>query len=62
MKDPSETKNKCVKTARRGPSGEEWVWFQCTVMGGREGRDLGAFELAVAMEAGAYTRSHFSST
>ena len=51
VKDPSETKNKCVKTARAGPSGEEYVWYQCTVKGGREGRDIGAYELAVAMEA-----------
>lgn len=48
--DPSETKNRCVKTARPGPDGEQYVWFQCTVMGGREGRDIGAYELAVAME------------
>jgi glutamine amidotransferase/cyclase len=34
--DPAETKNKCVKTSRPGPNGEEYVWFQCTVMGGRE--------------------------
>ena len=48
--DPSETKNKCVKTSRPGPNGEEYVWFQCTVKGGREGRDIGAYELATAME------------
>ena len=48
--DPSETKNKCVKTSRPGPNGEGFAWFQCTVMGGREGRDIGAYELAVAME------------
>ena len=27
------------------------MWFQCTVKGGREGRDIGAYELAIAMEA-----------
>ena len=41
---------RCVKTSRPGPNGEEYVWFQCTVKGGREGRDIGAYELAVAME------------
>eukprot|EP00740_Mantoniella_antarctica_P004778 CAMPEP_0181357680 /NCGR_PEP_ID=MMETSP1106-20121128/5097_1 /TAXON_ID=81844 /ORGANISM="Mantoniella antarctica, Strain SL-175" /LENGTH=594 /DNA_ID=CAMNT_0023470573 /DNA_START=74 /DNA_END=1858 /DNA_ORIENTATION=- len=50
VNDPSETKNKCVKTSRPGPNGEGFAWFQCTVMGGREGRDIGAYELAVAME------------
>lgn len=41
VKDPSETKNRCVKTSRPGPGGEEYCWFQCTVKGGREGRDIG---------------------
>ena len=49
--DPSMTKNKCVETSRPGPNGEKYVWFQCTVKGGREGRDIGAYELAIAMEA-----------
>ena len=35
----------------RGPNGEEYCWWQCTVKGGREGRDLDAVELAVAAEA-----------
>ena len=34
-----------------GPEGEEWCWWQCTVRGGREGRDLGAVELAEAAQA-----------
>lgn len=34
-----------------GPNDEEYCWWQCTVKGGREGRDLGAVELAVAVEA-----------
>lgn len=37
-------------TAARGPAGEEWCWWQCTVKGGRETRDLGAVELARAVE------------
>jgi len=49
--DPSETKNACVRaTSARGPNGEEYCWWQCTVRGGREGRDLGAIELARAVE------------
>ena len=50
VKDPSETKNRCVKSAKTGPDGETYCWWQCTVKGGREGRDIGAYELAVAME------------
>ena len=50
VKDPSETKNKCVASAKTGPGGETYCWWQCTVKGGREGRDIGAYELAVAME------------
>jgi len=49
--DPALTKNKCVKTSRPGPDGEAFCWWQCTVKGGREGRDIGAYELATAMEA-----------
>jgi imidazole glycerol-phosphate synthase len=49
--DPSETKNKCVATKKPGPNGEQFCWWQCTVKGGREGRDIGAYELATAMEA-----------
>ena len=49
--DPSETKNKCVATTKPGPNGEAFCWWQCTVKGGREGRDIGAYELATAMEA-----------
>jgi glutamine amidotransferase/cyclase len=31
-----------------GPSGEEWCWYQATVKGGREGRDIDAVEVARA--------------
>ena len=29
-----------------GPNGEQYCWWQCTVMGGREGRDVDAVQLA----------------
>ena len=41
----------CTQTSKPGPQGESWVWWQCTVKGGREGRPLGAVELARAVEA-----------
>ncbi len=42
---------KVVETEQPGPNGERFCWWQCTVKGGREGRDIGAHELAVATEA-----------
>ncbi|RKP24321.1 imidazole glycerol phosphate synthase [Syncephalis pseudoplumigaleata] len=34
-----------------GPNGEAWCWYQCTVRGGRETRDIDARQLAIASEA-----------
>ena len=49
--DPASVPHRTVRVARPGPAGEQFAWWQCTVAGGREGRPLGAFELAVAAEA-----------
>jgi len=51
VESPASCPQKTVKTAKPGPNGEEYVWWQCTIMGGREGRPLGAVELAEAVEA-----------
>lgn len=51
VKDPSETKNKCFETIFPSEDGKRWCWYQCTIRGGRETRDLGAWELAHACEA-----------
>ncbi|CAG9465558.1 unnamed protein product [Pedinophyceae sp. YPF-701] len=40
-----------VTDGSRGPNGETRCWWQCTVKGGRETRDLGAVELARGVEA-----------
>ncbi|XP_024529000.1 imidazole glycerol phosphate synthase hisHF, chloroplastic [Selaginella moellendorffii] len=50
VKSPSEVPYKTVKVACPGPNGEQFAWYQCTVNGGREGRPIGAFELAKAVE------------
>jgi len=50
VRSPSDTRHHAIKTALPGPFGEEYCWYQCTVKGGREGRDIGARELAVAVE------------
>ncbi|KNC24534.1 hypothetical protein FF38_03395, partial [Lucilia cuprina] len=50
INSPSDTKHKAIKTKVPGPNGESYVWYQCTAKGGREMCDLGAFELAQAVE------------
>ena len=47
---PGETRHQTIETTTPGPQGERYCWFQCTVKGGREGRDVGAVELAQACE------------
>lgn len=49
--DPSATTHTCVPATTPGPAGERWCWWQCTVKGGREGRDIDAVQLAKAVEA-----------
>jgi glutamine amidotransferase/cyclase len=43
---PDEVKHPVIKTAFLGPKGERYCWYQCTIKGGREGRDLDAITLA----------------
>lgn len=50
LKNPNDVKFKAVKVTTPGPLGEEYAWYQCTVSGGREGRPIGAYELAKAVE------------
>uniref|UniRef100_A0AAV1T499 Imidazole glycerol phosphate synthase hisHF n=1 Tax=Peronospora matthiolae TaxID=2874970 RepID=A0AAV1T499_9STRA len=40
-----------VKLSRPGPNGEEYCWYQMTVRGGRETRNIDAVQLARAVEA-----------
>ena len=50
VSDPSETSHHVIKTAVPGPAGEQYCWYQCTVKGGREGRDIDAVQLAQTCE------------
>ncbi len=43
---PDDTDHITIKTKNPGPKGEGYCWYQCTVRGGREGRDLDAVQLA----------------
>lgn len=50
VKSPDEVQFKTVKVSSKGPLGEEYAWYQCTVSGGRDRRPIGAYELAQAVE------------
>jgi glutamine amidotransferase/cyclase len=47
---PEETTHPTVETTIPGPEGQRYCWFQCTVKGGREGRDVDAVTLAQTCE------------
>jgi len=51
IQKPSETGHNSVKHKELGPNGEEYCWYQCTIKGGRERRDLDVIELVKACEA-----------
>ncbi|KAL5735892.1 hypothetical protein ACOSQ2_030680 [Xanthoceras sorbifolium] len=50
LKSPNDVEFKAIRVKDTGPNGEEYAWYQCTVNGGREGRPIGAYELAKAVE------------
>lgn len=50
VKSPDDTERHTIKTSKRGPAGEEYCWYQCTVKGGREGRNLDVIELVQSCE------------
>jgi len=45
-----EVAHKIIKTQFPGPNNEQYCWYQCTIKGGREGRDLDAVTLAQVCE------------
>ncbi|KAK7205000.1 imidazole glycerol phosphate synthase-like protein hisHF [Myxozyma melibiosi] len=47
---PDATTHHVIKTATPGPNGEVYAWYQCTVKGGRETRDMDVIQLVTAME------------
>ncbi|MBK1648478.1 imidazole glycerol phosphate synthase subunit HisF [Rhabdochromatium marinum] len=47
---PAATPHHCIETQEPGPQGERYCWFQCTIKGGREGRDLDVLQLVQACE------------
>jgi len=51
VKDPKDTTHHTIKHNEKGPNGEEYCWYQCTVKGGRETRDFDVHQLVTACEA-----------
>ena len=50
VESPSDTPHHTISTAYPGPKGERFCWYQCTVKGGREARDLDVLQLVKAVE------------
>ena len=48
---PESTHHHTIKTRSKGPSNEGYCWYQCTIKGGREGRDMDVRQLVTAVEA-----------
>ena len=50
VKSPREVSHHVIQTDRPGPGGEQYCWYQCTIRGGREGRNVDAVTLAKVCE------------
>ncbi len=50
VKSPDDVRHPVIRTRFPGPDGEAYCWYQCTIKGGREGRDLDAVTLARVCE------------
>lgn len=51
VSSPDATPHHTIKTSFPGPNGEQYCWYQCTIKGGREGRDFDVRQLVTAVEA-----------
>lgn len=51
VNSPTDTTHHSIKTRFPSIVGEEYCWYQCTIKGGREGRDLDVRQLVMAVEA-----------
>jgi glutamine amidotransferase/cyclase len=50
VKSANEVKHQVIETTIPGPNGEGYCWYQCTIRGGREGREVDAITLAQVCE------------
>ncbi len=46
VNSPDQVPHPVIETSIPGPNGERFCWYQCTIKGGREARDLDAITLA----------------
>ena len=51
VQSPRDTPHHTLDTSYPGPHGERHCWYQCTVKGGREGRDIDVHQLVTAVQA-----------
>ena len=51
VSSPSATDHHVIKTSEPDSHGNEYVWYACTIKGGRETRDLDVVQLVTAAEA-----------
>jgi glutamine amidotransferase/cyclase len=51
VKSPDLTSHTTMATQFPGPACEGYCWYQCTIKGGREGRDIDVQQLVYAVEA-----------
>lgn len=51
VSEPTDTKHHTIKTTLPSEDGLEYVWYACTIKGGRETRDMDVVELVQAVEA-----------
>jgi glutamine amidotransferase/cyclase len=50
VQNPADTNHITIQTTTLGPDGERYCWYQCTVRGGREGRDIDVVQLVKVCE------------
>ncbi len=50
VSSPGDVPHRTLETATPGPAGERYCWYQCTIKGGREGREVDAITLAKVCE------------
>ncbi len=50
VETPTAVSHHVLETAIPGPGGEHYCWYQCTIKGGREGREVDAVTLATICE------------
>lgn len=51
VRSPEQTQHHTIHTQFVGPADEHYCWYQCTIKGGREGRDIDVRQLVQAVEA-----------